>query len=112
MSWKIAVPLGILAFGGIARALVVLEAEAPFQEKPSILLKASTGALPTANLPALLAEEDAKVQQAAEAAANAAAQVQALRSALGVTQEALQALDGRIQEKQATEWSAPGFAIR
>lgn len=111
MSWKIAVPLGFLAFGGIARALVVLEAEAPFQGKPSILLKVSTGQMQTANLPALLDEEAAKTQQAAAAAANTAAQAQALRAALGITQEALQALDGRIQEKQATEWAAPTLLV-
>lgn len=103
MAWKVALPLGVGVFAASLAALVAIERHAPLEQKPSILLRLSTGALPSASLSAGYAAEAAKAEAAAADVLRLRVELSGLRAATSVVQNATRALDARIQEKQALE---------
>lgn len=90
----------------LVAALVVAEITLPLPAKPSILLRASTGALPTRDLEAAYTAEAEHAEAARLEAQNAAARVAGIQAATGVAQQAVRALDKRIRDKQSSEWAA------
>ena len=102
---RVGVTLGALALF----VVVVVSAEVylPVETKPSILLRVSSGSLPTARLQSVYDEAEANVDAALAENHRIKSALPALRQANQQANQALRALDQRIQEKQATEWAAP-----
>lgn len=104
MSVKLALPVAALTVLAMAFAVVHWERTAPLSDKPSIRLRVWSGELPTADLQAVRAQEEAKAQtlKAELARMQEAAQQQAqLGQALTAS---LQQLQERIEQKQSTQW--------
>lgn len=100
MSWKtpLAVLLPLCALGA---GVLWAETAAPLDWKPSVLLRASTGDLPTHNLTALAAAERAKVILAEQDTAKAKAEAVVLYHSAEEILATIEALRERVIEKQA-----------
>lgn len=106
-NWLIAAVSAAATVGVTAFVLIKTEQEAPFNEKPSIVLRSVSGDLPSSDLPKMLEE-----QEAANAAI--AADIEKTREAARQHRAAGVQLSGaytqlqtRIEQQQATVWAIP-----
>ena len=106
MSWKIVVPAAAMTVAGLVLALVQYERVAPLEKKPSIRLRVWTGDLPAADLHQQLAAAEAELAEVRTGAVTAQAMAVANGQLNTVLTDYLRQLEQRVQEKQATEWSA------
>ena len=97
MLWKTSLAVVFLLAGSVIGA----EAAAPLEWKPSILLRASTGELPTRYLDLAIAVEIQKLVEGDQFIAKAQAEANALRQSDAQLRAALLALRERVEHKQA-----------
>lgn len=96
MLWKTSLTV-IFSLGG---GLIWAETTAPLEWKPSILLRASTGELPTRNLDLAIAVEIQKLVEGDHVIAKARAEANALHQSDKQLRATLLALRERVEHKQ------------
>lgn len=97
MLWQTSLAVIVLLAGGVIGA----ETAAPLEWKPSILLRASTGELPTRNLERAIAVEIQKLAEGDHVIAKAQAEANALRQTDVELRATILALRERVTETQA-----------
>jgi hypothetical protein len=97
MQWIL--PLVVVVALGVST--ISAEVLAPLDWKPSVLLRASTGDLPTHNLTASLAEEEAKGRSAQQVAETTKAEAGTLLESSEQLNATLGLLRERVETKQA-----------
>lgn len=97
MTWKASLAVIV----GLAGGVIAAETTAPLEWKPSVLLRASTGELPTRNLSAARDAEREKLLALQQSVATTRAEAAALQDSNAQLRGTIRDLRERVTETQA-----------